>query len=192
MQQDVYQKKLDYKERVTDMLDYLVLYESESGNTKKIAATIFSCLPGNSKDLIDIRTDKTIPEAGVYFIGFCVHSGTCSMAVSDFLDGLGGKQIALFGTCGMGSSPDYFQSVASSVNAWIENDNGYLGAFICQGKMPRRVRQKYEERRNAENAAQMDLFIRNFDEALTHPDSLDLEHAKVFTQKCLKKLEILK
>ena len=41
------------------MLDYLVLYQSESGNTKKIAASIFSRLPGNSKDLIDIDTDKT-------------------------------------------------------------------------------------------------------------------------------------
>ena len=39
------------------------------GNTKKIAASIFSRLPGNSKDLIDIDTDKTIPEANVYFIG---------------------------------------------------------------------------------------------------------------------------
>ena len=61
------------------MLDYLVLYQSESGNTKKIAASIFSRLPGNSKDLIDIDTDKTIPEANVYFIGFCVHRGSCSL-----------------------------------------------------------------------------------------------------------------
>ncbi len=86
------------------MLDYLVLYQSESGNTKKIAASIFSRLPGNSKDLIDIDTDKTIPEANVYFIGFCVHRGSCSMEVSDFLSDLSGKQIALFGTCGMGDS----------------------------------------------------------------------------------------
>ena len=89
------------------MLDYLVLYQSESGNTKKIAASIFSRLPGNSKDLIDIDTDKTIPEANVYFIGFCVHRGSCSMEVSDFLSDLSGKQIALFGTCGMGDSPEY-------------------------------------------------------------------------------------
>ncbi len=86
------------------MLDYLVLYQSGSGNTKKIAASIFSRLPGNSKDLIDIDTDKTIPEANVYFIGFCVHRGSCSLEVSDFLNDLSGKQIALFGTCGMGDS----------------------------------------------------------------------------------------
>lgn len=173
------------------MLEYLVLYESPSGNTKKIAATIFSRLPGTSKDLIDITTDKEIPEAQVYFIGFCVHRGTCSMDVSDFITGLGGKQIALFGTCGMGNSPDYYKAIENSVNAWIESDNDYLGAFICQGKMPRKVRQKYETMRDAENTAQIDMYIHNFDEALTHPDSLDIEHAKVFTEKCLKQLEEL-
>ena len=93
------------------MLDYLVLYQSETGNTKKIAATIFSHLPGNSKDLIDITTDKPIPEAEVYFIGFCVHRGTCSMAVSDFINDLSGKQIALFGTCGMGNAPEYYKAI---------------------------------------------------------------------------------
>lgn len=170
------------------MLDYLVLYQSESGNTKKIAATIFSHLPGTSKDLIDITTDKAIPEASVYFIGFCVHRGSCSMVISDFLSGLSGKQIALFGTCGMGNSPDYYQTIEQSVNAWIETDNDYLGAFICQGKMPRRVRQKYESMWTLENARQMDIYMQNFDEALTHPDSLDLEHAKVFTDSILKQL----
>lgn len=170
------------------MLDYLVLYQSETGNTKKIAATIFSHLPGNSKDLVDITTDKTIPEAKTYFIGFCVHRGTCSMEISDFINDLGSKQVALFGTCGMGNSPDYYSTIEHSVNAWIESDNEYLGTFICQGKMPQKVRQKYENMKNAENEEQMNSYIRNFDEALTHPDSLDLEHAKVFTQKCLEKL----
>lgn len=169
------------------MLDYLVLYESESGNTKKVAATIFSRLPGQSKELIDIATEKSIPEAAVYFVGFCVHKGTCSMAVSDFLNDLSGKQIALFGTCGMGDSPDYYSQIEHRVNAWIENDNEYLGCFICQGKMPQKVRQKYETMRTPENTAQVDIYIRNFDEALTHPDSLDLEHAKVFVDKMLKK-----
>ncbi len=171
------------------MLDYLVLYESESGNTKKIAATIFSHLPGTSKDLIDITTDKMIPEAQVYFIGFCVHRGSCSMAVSDFLSDLSGKQIALFGTCGMGDSPEYYSAIEHSVNAWIESDNDYLGAFICQGKMPQRVRQKYESLRTKDNAPQINLCIRNFDAALTHPDSLDHEHAKVFVEKMLKKIK---
>lgn len=172
------------------MLDYLVLYDSESGNTKKIAAAIFSALPGTSKDLIDINTDKTIPEASVYFIGFCVHMGTCPMEVSDFINALGGKDIALFGTCGMGNSPDYYKTIEHSVNAWIEGDNRYLGSFICQGKMPLKIRQKYETMKNDENSAQMDMFIRNFDEAMTHPDQTDVRQAQDFAAHCLKELAV--
>ena len=172
------------------MLDYLVLYQSESGNTKKIAASIFSRLPGNSKDLIDIDTDKRIPEAKIYFVGFCVHRGSCSMEVSDFLRDLSGKQIVLFGTCGMGDSPEYYKDIAGRVSAWIESDNEYLGYFICQGKMPQKVRMKYESMRTPENTAQIDRCVRNFDLALTHPDSLDVEHAKVFVDHMLKKIEL--
>lgn len=157
---------------------------------KKIAASIFSRLPGNSKDLIDIDTDKTIPEANVYFIGFCVHRGSCSMEVSDFLSDLSGKQIALFGTCGMGDSPEYYKDIAGRVSAWIEADNDYLGYFICQGKMPQKVRMKYESMRTNENNDQIDRFIQNFDLALTHPDDLDVEHAKVFVDHMLKKIQL--
>ena len=165
------------------MLDYLVLYQSESGNTKKIAASIFSRLPGNSKDLIDIDTDKTIPEANVYFIGFCVHRGSCSMEVSDFLSDLSGKQIALFGTCGMGDSPEYYKDIAGRVSAWIEADNDYLGYFICQGKMPISVREKYLSMKTPENTKMINAMLRNFDMAMLHPDTQDLEGAKAFVQK---------
>lgn len=173
------------------MLDYLVLYQSESGNTKKIAASIFSLPPWQFQrsDLISI-SDKTIPEANVYFIGFCVHRGSCSMEVSDFLSDLSGKQIALFGTCGMGDSPEYYKDIAGRVSAWIEADNDYLGYFICQGKMPQKVRMKYESMRTNENNDQIDRFIQNFDLALTHPDDLDVEHAKVFVDHMLKKIQL--
>ena len=160
------------------MLDYLVLYQSESGNTKKIAATIFAHLPGTSKDLIDIHTDKHIPEAKIYFIGFCVHRGTCSMEISDFLSGLSQKQIALFATCGMGNSPDYYHTIEKNVSAWIENDNRYLGAFLCQGKMPQAVRQRYENLlKERPGDTQLQASLENFDRALSHPDGEDLRKA---------------
>ena len=111
------------------------------------------------------------------------------MAVSDFINDLSGKQIALFGTCGMGNAPEYYKAIENSVSAWIETDNDYLGSFICQGKMPQTVRQKYESMKNDQNAGQMDMYIHNFDVAITHPDSRDVEHAKVFVEKVLKKLD---
>ncbi|MCP1103532.1 flavodoxin I [Aequitasia blattaphilus] len=173
------------------MLDYLVLYQSMSGNTKKIAATIFSTLPGNSKDLIDFDIDKPIPEAKTYFIGFGVHHGTCRMAVTDFLSSLSGKDIALFATCGMGDIESYCDNISQTVSAWIESDNNYLGAFICQGKFPQSFRKKYEEcleKEDCQNCEELRNLLSRFDQALTHPDSLDLEHAKVFTNHIIEEV----
>ncbi len=169
------------------MLEYLVLYNSQSGNTKNLAASIFSSLPGNSKDLIDITTEKSIPDAQLYFIGFCVHQGTCRIEVSNFIQNLREKDIALFGTCGMGNSPEYYKMIEQKVSVWIDDSCRYLGTYLCQGKMPLQVRKKYENMRTDENAEQVDMFIRNFDMALTHPDKEDYKKAQEFALSCIKK-----
>nr|WP_303180804.1 flavodoxin family protein BilS [Lachnoclostridium phocaeense] len=167
------------------MLDYLVLYNSQSGNTKSVAAAIFSALPEGSRDLIDIDSGKPIPEASTYFIGFCVHRGSCCIEVSDLLSSLENKNIALFGTCGMGRSAEYYSLIEKNVSAWINSSCRYLGCYICQGKMPMQVRQKYENMRTSENAPQVDGFIRNFDCAMTHPDREDLKKAQEFALSCI-------
>ena len=76
------------------MLDYLVVYDSETGNTKKIATEIFASLPGMSKDLINLHERTDFPEAKIYFVGFCVHRGTCRLEIGNFLSGLSGKSVA--------------------------------------------------------------------------------------------------
>lgn len=167
------------------MLEYLVLYNSQSGNTKNLAASVFSALPGNSKDLIDITTEKSIPEARLYFIGFCVHRGTCALEVSNFIQSLTEKDIALFGTCGMGNSPEYYKMIEQNVSIWINDTCRYLGAYLCQGKMPLQVRNKYETMRTDENSEQIDMFIRNFDMAMTHPDTEDYQKAQEFAIACI-------
>ena len=43
---------------------------------------------------------------------------------------------------------------------------------------------KYESMRTDENNDQIDRFIQNFDLALTHPDDLDVEHAKYSSIIC--------
>ncbi len=166
------------------MLDYLVLYNSQSGNTKSVAAAIFSALPEGSKDLVDLSGGKPIPEAATYFIGFCVHRGSCCIEVSDFLSSLEDRGIALFGTCGMGNSPDYYTLIEKNVSAWVNGSCRYLGCYLCQGKMPMQVRQKYENMRTEENSAQVDGFIRNFDHAMTHPNREDLKKAQKFALFC--------
>ena len=95
----------------------------------------------------------------------------------------GTKKIALFGTCGMGNDLEYYKKIEENIRVFIEDDNEYLGAYICQGKMPISVREKYLSMKTPENTKMINAMLRNFDMAMLHPDTQDLEGAKAFVQK---------
>ena len=113
-------------------MEYLVIYSSQTGNTQKLALEIFEALPGKSKDIQKIEEQSG--EADTYFVGFWIHRGICGRDILDFLEGLHGKNVALFGTCGMGEGRKYCRQVSKRMEALIPEDNRYLGAFLCTGK----------------------------------------------------------
>lgn len=165
------------------MLDYLVLYASETGNTRRLATEIFSALPGSSKDLLNVDERFSAKEAVTYYIGFWTNCGACGLQTLDFLSGLHGKRIALFGTCGLGNDDAYRTAVLRRIKAFIPEDNEYIGGFLCQGKMPIQVRRKYENLAGFASAEDIKKMLDNFDEALLHPDAADLENARNFARE---------
>ena len=88
-------------------MEYLVVYSSRTGNTEKLAMEIFGALPGKSKDVQKVEEYRG--EADTYFVGFWNHKGICSEDILNFLEGLHGKRVALFGTCGMGKDRYSFE-----------------------------------------------------------------------------------
>lgn len=165
----------------------MVVYSSETGNTQKIAAAIFAAIPGESKDMQHVREYQG-KDADTYFVGFWTDKGDCDTQVANLLSGLHGKRIALFGTCGMGRDSAYYDQIVRQVKSWIAPDNVYEGAFICQGKMPMQVRKHYESQSaNGADETLMKLMIRNFDEALLHPDRTDLIEAAEFARRVMAK-----
>lgn len=170
------------------MLNFLVLYTSTTGNTKKVAAEIFNALPGTSKNICDLKDFHHDQDAELYFIGFGANRGTCDISVISLLSGLHNKKIALFGTCGMGNSHEYFHLLANNVSVFIPDDCEYLGSYLCQGKMPDYLRQKYtlllEE--NPSDAERIQDMIQIFDQAQNHPDDEDLLGAQTFACNILK------
>ena len=93
-----------------------------------------------------------------------------------------GKKVALFGTCGMGNVPEYYDRILNGVAAFIPEDCEYLGGFLCQGKMPIQVRKRYEAMQNTSNTQQVEMLLHNFDEALLHPDRQDLKAVADFVK----------
>lgn len=169
-------------------MDYMVVYSSKTGNTKKIATEIFSALPGMSKDMQSMREYRG-KDADIFFIGFWVDRGTCDISVIEMMSELHGKKIALFGTCGMGRDAAYFKSIEQKVNVWVPDDCEYLGTFLCQGKMPMQVRGNYEiPMEDPRQEAWRKKMLQNFDEGLFHPNEEDLGRAREFVEQVLRQI----
>lgn len=166
-------------------MDYLVVYASKTGNTEKIAMKIFEALPGKSKDVQKI--DELNGEADTYFVGFWNNRGTCSSEIMNFLSELHGKRVALFGTCGMGESQEYYHRVSNQVEAFIPDDNEYLGAFMCSGRMPPVILEKYKQMQQVNDSPQLRMMIQAYDEGMLHPNEKDYEAARQFVEDIRQK-----
>lgn len=172
------------------MLKNLVVYASETGNTKKLAEEIYMALPSSmgAKDIVDVRTWNGKLDAENYFIGFWANRGSASLEIIDILSSLHHRNIALFGTCGMGNTKKYYSSLEQNAQVWIADDNNFLGSYFCQGRMQDVIREKYESFRGICDDSKIDLMLSFFDEAITHPDQNDLLKAHLFVDKCISKI----
>lgn len=96
-----------------------------------------------------------------------------------FLKGVKGKEIFLFGTAGFGGSQEYFDKILDSVQKHIDRSNTVIGTFMCQGKMPASVRERYVKMKNSPlPIPNIDKMIENFDKAISHPDYEDIDRLK--------------
>ena len=173
------------------MKRYLVAYASETGNTLMLAKEIHNAIncPKDEKELVDIRSWNGTLDAELYFIGFWINRGSCSLEIIDLISSLHGKNVAFFGTCGLGDSYEYHKMLEQNARAWLAEDNNFLGSFFCLGKMPVEIRNRYESLRGNCGDVQIDFILSMLDDAASHPDNQDLLQVRLFTDEMLIKAE---
>ena len=162
---------------------YSIIYSSRTGNTRLLAEAIRESLPA---DLCDhFGTDEAgAVESEKLYVGFWTDKGTADEAALALLKRLKNKKIFLFGTAGFGGSDVYFEKILGQVKQSIDSSNAVIGEYMCQGKMPQSVRERYVKmKENPEHPANLDMLIANFDCALSHPDMDDLEKLKKIIKK---------
>ena len=95
-----------------------IVYASETGNTAQIAQAIREGCQGH--EIVAFGPlPRDVGEAELIFVGSWTDKGTCAPAVKEFLQGLHGKRVALFGTAGFGLSEMYFASLSDRFRAEI-------------------------------------------------------------------------
>ena len=170
-------------------MKYAIIYESVGGNTKLVAQSIKTALLDN--ECIFLGTPNECPKSldcELFFIGSWCDKGTLSEKMKIIFPLLTNKKVALFGTCGFGKDPSYFERISNNMKSALPKDCTILPfSFVCQGKMAPTVRKRYEIMlKDEQTKVQAEMMIKNFDMALSHPDSEDLNKAKIFANKVME------
>ena len=173
---------------------YSIVFSSRTGNTAELAEAVREALPEGTCEYFGSvngddggdgrgyagagcgRTSSAIPASETLFVGFWTNQGVADQATQKLLGQLRNRKIFLFGTAGFGGSEAYFQAILDKTKAFIDDSNTVIGTYMCQGKMPLSVRERYMKmKEQPDHMPNIDAMIENFDKALSHPDAADLK-----------------
>ena len=159
-------------------MKYAIVFSSQTGNTKQLAEAVSSVLPQADLCFFGSPSQEAL-QAERLFIGFWTDKGSCNSEIADFLKTVKGKQVFLFGTAGFGGDAAYFDKVLHAAKKHLDGSNTLLGSYMCQGRMPQSVRDRYVKMKASPlPIPNVDMLIENFDRAATHPDAEDLQKLK--------------
>lgn len=166
------------------VMKYSMYYASVTGNTEMLAKTVEKVLANEARV-------ENAEDADLVCVGFWTNEGTASEEVRNYLKTLYNRKIFLFGTAGFGDSKTYLDGILEHVEDNLNDTNEVIGSFMCQGKMPQEVRDKYNKLKEEvpNQGAHYDLMISNFDKALTHPDENDLKRLEEAVLETVKKVK---
>ena len=159
-------------------MKYSIVFSSRTGNTRQLAEQIRSALGLEHLVYYGTADDKAL-EADRIYVGFWTDKGCCDEDTARFLAKLEDKEVFLFGTAGFGGMASYFEKILDRTQEKMNKSCRLMGSYMCQGKMPMSVRERYMKMKEADKPIpNLDMLIANFDAALSHPDEADLEGAK--------------
>lgn len=119
----------------------LVAYQSQTGNTRKVAEAIFGEIP-HQKEIKRVQDVRTLDGYDLAFLGFPIHGEGPDKKTTRYLEQLctPGKNIALFITH---AAPE---GEATELEQWLDKFRQAAGAanviatFDCQGELARAIK----------------------------------------------------
>ena len=162
----------------------LVVYQSQTGNTKKVAQAIYDAIP-EPKEMKTIKQAKSLEGYSLIFLGFPTHGSGPNKETKTYLENnTKGKQIALFIThAAPVDAPEIPESLQKFRDAACEAD--IIDLFHCRGQLDKIIKlvmrfvpdPKVREWAKSDNSE-------------GQPDKESLEKATLFASKVIEKHRI--
>jgi len=148
----------------------LVVYSSQSGNTRKLAEAVFDALPGEkARYPVDEAPDPS--DYGFIAVGFWLMGGKPDPKSSEYLGKIGEKPLFLFATHGAGAGSDHAihgMALAKS----LAPESHIRGTYSCQGEVNPKVIEK------ASKKPEPPVWLADAPDADGHPNDADIEALK--------------
>jgi flavodoxin I len=160
-------------------MNILVAYYSETGNTRKVAETIFAALHQPRKKLLPIDQAGDLAAFDLIFCGTPVqHHSIPPKMVHFFQEIPKGKKLAIFLT--HGSLRGGEKAVSALYHALsLSSGQAVIGTFGCRGQVKPQMIDVWMD------APQHQAWAREAQSAIGHPDAADLEDAREFAETML-------
>jgi flavodoxin len=148
----------------------LIVYSSKSGNTLKLAETVFGSI-NQDKDIFSIENAPGPSACDMIALGFWVKAGKPDPLSIAYLPRIGRKPLFLFGTHGAIADSDHAREALDQAKS-LAPDANILGAFNCQGEVNPELLEKVR------GSDHQPVWIDDVPDAVAHPDADDLERLK--------------
>ena len=154
----------------------LIVYSSQTENTKKLANVIYDNLEGE-KDICSVDQAQSLEGYDRLFIGFWFQAGKPDPKTLEFLEKAdNGFKVFLFATHGAAKGSDHVNNAVNYARNLLKN--AYVtGVFTCQGEVNPKVLEKVKQK------PEPPVWIGDADDAVGHPNEEDcLALKKIITE----------
>ncbi len=149
----------------------LVLYSSKSGNTKKLADTVFAALPDPKEILPITEMPASLADYNLIAFGFWLQAGQPDAASQSALARIKEKDVFLFATHGAAQNSAHAVKAMESAQEMVPSCR-VIGTYSCQGEVNPKVIA------TAESKPQRPPWLDDAPDAVGHPNTGDLEELK--------------
>ncbi len=149
----------------------LVIYSSQTGNTKKLAEAVYESISGE-KDIFSVDEAPDPDAYDLVAIGFWLQAGKPDPKAAEYLPKIdSGKQLFLFATHGAAAGSDHAKNAMDHAKN-LAPDTDLAGVFSCPGEVNPKVLEKVKAK------PQPPVWLDDAPNAIGHPDDTDIEAIK--------------
>jgi hypothetical protein len=145
----------------------LVVYSSQTGNTRKLAQAVFEALPGE-KEILPVEEAPDPFEYDLIAMGFWFMQGKPDPKSTEYLTKVGKGSLFLFATHAAGAGSEHAihgMEVAKS----LAPESDILGTYSCQGEASPKILEK------ASKKPEPPVWLNDASDAAGHPNIADIE-----------------